>query len=232
MRRCGLASAARQEPLGDDRCAAEQRRAGCVQTLERADGLEAVLEHERRVPVGKQVHLGDAGAAHGRAHEEEDVVLVGSRDAGHVVRSRRHRVEGVHDTLRTARRTGREEDHPRLVAVGLCPASALPVVGVGEHFEEHDGIVADLGGEAIVFGGGNDDEGGIAKRLEREADVGWATPTVEDDHCCSDSQQGVVADHGVDRVSRRRARRRRSSRHRARPIPQRRGSPARRARRR
>ena len=119
---------------------------------ERRDGLEAVLEHERGVPVGEQVHLGDARTAHGRAHEEEDVVVVGPRDAGHVVRPRGHRVEGVHDTLRPARRPGCEEDHPRLVVVGLDPTDVRPLVRTGELLEEYGGMVADLGGETVVFG--------------------------------------------------------------------------------
>ena len=172
MCRSGLASAGAQQPLGDHRRASEQRRAGRVQPPERGDGLEAVLQHERRVPVGEQVHLGDAGTAHRRAHEEEDIVLVGPRDAGHVVRSHGHRVERVHDTLRPTRRARGEEDHTRRVAIGLRPASVLPPIGVGERFEEHDGMVAEVGGETVVFRRRNDDEGGVAEHLDREADVG------------------------------------------------------------
>ena len=125
MRRDGLASAARRSRSAMTGAPPSSVAPAAFKRSSEDDGLEAVLEHERRVPVGEQVHLGDAGAAHGRAHEEEDVVLVGCRDAGHVVRSRRHRVEGVHDTLRTARRAGREEDHAA-ARRGRAPSSERP----------------------------------------------------------------------------------------------------------
>ena len=63
-------------------------------------------------------------------------------------------------------------------------------------------MVADVGGETVVFGRRNDDEGGVAEHLEREADVGCATPTVESDDRRPDPQQCVVGDDGVDRVPR------------------------------
>jgi len=100
-----------QKALRDNGRTSEQSRSVPIDALERAFRIEAILEYNGGVPICREVHLHHSRDARERAHQEEDGVLVGAGDEGHVRCTCRQRVQRVQDALGASCRAGSEKHH-------------------------------------------------------------------------------------------------------------------------